>query len=165
MCAGKSACLCLHVCGCVFLSCALPVICPTLTRQTSQLAHLSFINPLAESRASSLHVRHLGLWLRSAPPAIFLSLFFVGYYYQHCHHCSPCSSPLTLLLCTRPTDLLNKSAQTNTFIHDRVERYVLSLCHARITWHCNSSQTHCCVDKPRVLFVALQQKISLSWLN
>lgn len=67
MCAGKSACLCVHVCGCVslciFVICALPTICPTLTRQMGPRAHLSFFGPHAESCASSLHVRHLGLWL------------------------------------------------------------------------------------------------------
>lgn len=96
-----------------------------------------------------------------------LQLFpiFVGYYYQHAQRCLPCSSPLTL---PRPTDLLNKWAQTNTFIHVRVKWYPcfcvtlwslddINPCKRTTVW---MNQEHCS-GMNKFSVVVLLQKVSV----
>lgn len=142
------ACACMYagVCLCIFVICAWPTICPTRTRQTSPRAHLSFISQLAESRASLPHVRHLGLWLCSAPPAIF---FFCRLLLSTSPPLFVLLLPLTLHQAHWPTKQVSSNKHFYTCPSGKIS---LLPCHTRITWRCNSLQTHCCVDEPRALF-------------
>lgn len=88
----------------------------------------------------------------------------VGYYYQHAHHCLPCSSPLTLHQAHWPTNQV--SANKHFYTCPSGKRSLLQ-CHTGITWRCDSLWTHRSEDEPRALFrnkfsiVVLQQKASV----